>query len=455
MFRVKTDKNTETFSTAERILLAALFMALTASCVSLYLVFQERHLVDSWHENGETHSPTSIRSLQRRLDLQVLTGTVVLAILLFCHIAFWRLRRRFLLSQQSLRHVKMLAHDILASMDRGVVTIDCEGVITSINSAGIKLLGVDFECVGAPVSSISLPETPLVEVCREVMRNLVPICDRDTQLERGGRLSQLRLDAHVLKDGEGAVIGCAVHLRDVTERMLLDERMRRMEGFLSMAMLAAGLHHEIKNPLTALSIHLQLLDESLSAGAGDSRVGEFVGVLKTEVYRLNGVLERFRSFANLQQLVLQSSDVLEIVANVIRLIEPQAAQQNVRMTLAKPERQLPVAQLDRDKIEQAVLNVVINALEAMPNGGNLAIKVAEEDGRIRIAVEDSGTGISPEVQRNLFRPYFSTKSKGSGIGLALSEKFISQHKGHIEYRTGKHGTVFEIVLPYEQATGSP
>jgi len=240
----------------------------------------------------------------------------------------------------------------------------------------------------------------------------------------------------------------------VTERMLLEERMRRMERFLSLTTLASGLHHEIKNPLTALSIHLQLLEENLPKGQAGPAVDELVGVLKTEVCRLNGVLENFRSFANLQNLTIQPTDALEEVEKILRLVRPQAAEQHVQITLLHPEKELPPVPLDAEKFEQAVLNLVINALEAMPGGGHLRVSATVADGEFRLSVKDSGPGIPAEIQRNLFQPYFSTKSKGSGMGLALSEKLISQHGGHIGYRTGAGGTMFDISIPLEQGNGS-
>jgi two-component system sensor histidine kinase HydH len=408
MFRVKGSEEIRGFSFAEGLMLAMLLLALAASFVS---------------------------------------AVVVSVLLLCCLAALWWLRRRYLASQQSLRQVKMLAHDILASMDRGVVTTNRTGIITSINSAGIRLLQVDFECVGQPLASISPAEVPLVDVYREVMEGQSSVLDREVNVDRAGRVLCLRVSGHVLKDREGEALGCVIDLRDVTEHMLLQERMGRMERFLSLATLASGLHHEIKNPLTALSIHIQLLEEHLAEGHDGPAVDEMVGIIKTEVCRLNGVLESFRSFAHLQHLSLVPTDALDILENAVRLIRPQAAEQKVQITLLHPETELPPVPLDAEKFEQAVLNLVINALEAMPEGGTLSVSAAVVDGVFRVSVRDSGPGIPPEVQKNLFLPYFSTKTKGSGMGLALSEKLVAQHGGRIHYRTSPGGTTFDITVP--------
>jgi signal transduction histidine kinase len=333
------------------------------------------------------------------------------------------------------------------------VTTNRNGIITSINSTAIRLLEVDFECVGRPLASISPVEIPLVDVHREVVEGPSFVLDREVHMDRAGRMLCLRLSGHVLEDRDGEALGCVIHLREITDHVLLQERMRRMERFLSLATLASGLHHEIKNPLTALSIHIQLLEEQLAEGHDGPAVDEMVGVIKTEVCRLNGVLESFRSFAHLQHLSVEPTDALGILENAIRLIRPQAAQQQVRITLLHPDTELPRVPLDAEKFEQAVLNLVINALEAMPAGGTLSVSAAVVDGSFRVSVKDSGPGIPPDVQKSLFLPYFSTKTTGSGMGLALSEKLIAQHGGRIHYRTSPEGTTFDITVPLEQRNG--
>src|SRR5262249_28755004 len=158
--------------------------------------------------------------------------------------------------------------------------------------------------------AIAPPDLPLVAVYQEVVSNNAAVRDRDCNVDRVCRTLRLRLDGHALNDMDGALVGCVIHFQDVTERMLLEDRMRRMERFLGLATLASGLHHEIKNPLTALSIHIQLLEESLANEQPREPMEELVGVLKMEVCRLNGVLESFRSFANLQKLTIRPTDGL-------------------------------------------------------------------------------------------------------------------------------------------------
>jgi signal transduction histidine kinase len=438
-----------------RLVLVTLFVALLTSFGSAYLIYREYQNLNRLLSGPDPIPVRVLTPLTRDVGFQFYATLAVSGVVALSIGSFLWLRRRFLMSQASLRQVKMLAHDILASMDRGVVTADRGGRITSINSAGIHLLEVNFECVGRRLECLSSVEIPLVDVFRQVAERREAVREQDFSVSRLGRVLRLRVDGDVLKDTEGKAVGCVIHLRDVTERMLMEERMRRMERFISLATLASGLHHEIKNPLTALSIHIQLLEESLADGRTGPDVEELVGVLKTEVCRLNGVLESFRSFANLQHLALQPTDALGVVEDAIRLIRPQATEQGVRITLLHPETELPPVVLDAEKFEQAFLNLVINALEAMPEGGMLTVSATVEGGEFRVAVKDSGSGIPSEVQPSLFQPYFSTKSKGTGMGLALSEKFIGQHGGQIDYCTGPAGTTFRIAVPLEPRNGTP
>ena len=456
MFRVRELEGVQGLSLGERFVQVTLLLALLANCGSVYLILQEHRRLGVWLDGPEAVPvAAALESLRQDVRFQFVSSLMVSAILVFCLASIWWVRRQYLASERSLRQVKMLAHDILASMDQGVITVDQRGCVTSINSAGIRLLGVDFECVGRPLACICCAEVPLVDLSAQVAKRQVPVQDRDFSVNQAGRVLRLSGDAHVLSDTKGTTLGCVIHLRNVTERVLMQERMRRMERFIGLGTLASGLHHEIKNPLTALGIHLQLLEERLTEAQALQPVGDLVGVLKTEVYRLNGVLDSFRSFANLQHLAVQPTDALGVLENTIRLVRPQAAQQQVEVALSHPDVAFPLMPLDAEKFEQALLNLVINALEAMPAGGKLTVSANVLDGWFQVEVTDTGAGIPPEIQKNLFQPYFSAKSTGTGMGLALSEKLISQHGGHIDYRTGPTGTTFRISVPLEQENGNP
>jgi signal transduction histidine kinase len=429
-----------------RVIFITVLIALAASLASLALVVRELQLLGQLRDGIQD---SAHRALRREVTLQISFAVIIAGTLAGCAAAVMWFRRRYLTAHRTLRQVKMLAHNILASMDQGVITTDRGGFITSINSAAIGMLGVDFECVGRPLAEISSQLIPLDELNKELAERGVPVRDRDYSITQNRRACRYRAEAHFLKDADNNPLGSVLLLRDLTQRALLEERMARMERFINLGTLASGLHHEIKNPLMALSLHLQLLEERLQQVPAIESVDETLGVLKAEIHRLNGVLESFRNFANLQKLSVQPTDILEVLENAVRLIQPQAAEQGVQLALLHPEIDLPKVAVDEQKIEQALLNLLINALEAMPEGGTLSASAAAKNGSVAIEIADTGTGISPEYRENVFKPYFSTKGQGTGMGLPLTEKLVNQHGGNIEYETGPQGTTFRIHLPLE------
>lgn len=449
MFRVKHSDQRPLDPWATGAVLSAVIAALLLNCAALLLIVREYRLLGAWADAPQPVAISAIQSLRREVLLQATFAVVVLVTLVSCAVTWIWFRRRYSVSQQTLRDVKTLAHNILGSMNQGVITIDREQMITSINSAAIRLLGVDSDCAGKRLSLVCSTGLPLDDLARELDQRQVPIRDRNFAVSRNGRSQRYRVDAQFLKDVAGQPLGCVLLLRDVTERGLLEDRMARMERFISLGTMASGLHHELKNPLTALSLHIQLLDESLRGPAAAEEVAELLNVLKTEVYRLNGVLEGFRSFASLQRLNLQPQDALAVLDETVRLIAPQAANQDVQIVVSRPDEGLPPVMLDSQKFQQALLNLLINALEAMPTGGTLSLRAGLQNERLLVEVADTGAGIPPELRKNLFKPYFSTKTQGTGMGLPLTEKLIGQHGGQVDFESGSAGATFRITLPLE------
>jgi two-component system nitrogen regulation sensor histidine kinase GlnL len=454
MFTARSSENQSGFPITGVIVLAMLVLAVVLNITAVIQVLDEYRLLGSWLERAGSESDSEVEALRQDIGNRIIVRSVASAVLLLCTICTLWLQQHQLAVRRALHEAKLLARDVLASLNQGVITTDRMGRITSINNAAIRLLEVAPDCIGQPIGSISSAEVPLEKLSLSVTERQQIVSDTELTLDRDSQVRRLLVSALHLKDDRGATIGCVIHLRDVTERMLMKEQMWRMEQFASLSTLASGLHHEIKNPITALSIHVQLLDERLRRTEMDPSISETIGVLKDEVQRLTLTLESFRNLASLQRLHLKRVDVQEVLEGVVRLVRPQAEGQGVRLELVPPERGLPQVALDSEKIGQAVLNLVLNALEAMPQGGDLTLRAAAENGELRLLVRDSGPGIPPEVQDHIFRPYFSTKDRGTGIGLTLAEKLVRQHRGHLDFRTGPTGTSFAITLPINEPHGS-
>ena len=228
-----------------------------------------------------------------------------------------------------------------------------------------------------------------------------------------------------------------------------------LRKLVALGRLSAGVAHEVKNPLNAMTIHLELLEQKLRQAAEVESDGpdlapalEHVRVIGGEVQRLDQVMQGFIKFNRPEDLKLQAIAVSSLVDGVVRVIGPECASAGVRVVTAGLEG-LPEISGDPDMLRQALLNLALNAVQAMPEGGTLRISAAAARGRrVEILVEDTGVGIKPEHLGRIFDLYFTTRAKGSGIGLSMVYRTVQLHDGEIEVQsTEGRGTTFRIVLP--------
>lgn len=227
-------------------------------------------------------------------------------------------------------------------------------------------------------------------------------------------------------------------LRETVGQLLQAERLS------SLAEIASGVVHEVRNPLGAIKGAVEILEDEL---APDSPRREFAQIAKTEVERIDKLVQEFFHFARAKEPNKTPTDINEIIRAVKRLIETQAENQNVKVSDDLSEN-LPLVPLDGEQIKQVLLNLAINALQAMPEGGNLIFRTIRENEQLRVEVEDAGGGISETVKGKIFDPFFSTKDKGLGLGLSVVYKIINQHNGQINVFSTSGGTRFEVIFPF-------
>ena len=229
----------------------------------------------------------------------------------------------------------------------------------------------------------------------------------------------------------------------------LEKRAINSERLAFIGTLAGGLAHEIKNPLSTLNIYLQLLQEELESMTGENskRVYMKTQVLQKEVQRLEQILNDFLRFARGQKLELKDHDMNEILDEVADFVTPEIKQKKI-LILKSYDADLPQCRLDSNLIKQAILNIIINAEQAMENGGELMIRTSKDKKYIQIDITDTGPGIPKDIIDKIFQVYFSTKKTGTGLGLPTAKRIIEDHRGTISVQSeeGK-GTNFSIKLP--------
>ncbi len=213
--------------------------------------------------------------------------------------------------------------------------------------------------------------------------------------------------------------------------------------------LAAGLAHELRTPLSTISLNLQLLQEELQTflnGEVEKPLNR-ISILQKEIQRLEEVLSDFLRFAKGGGLELTEQDTNQVVDEVIDFIAPEAKRNNVEV-IRNYTSDLPAIKLDTGLIKQAILNLIINAQQAMPGGGKLSVSTSLKDGHIQVEVTDTGVGIPDANLDKIFQAYYSTKKKGTGLGLPTAKRIVEEHGGNIyvESQEGK-GSSFTIQLP--------
>jgi two-component system, NtrC family, sensor kinase len=230
----------------------------------------------------------------------------------------------------------------------------------------------------------------------------------------------------------------------------LEESITRAKSLEALGALSAGMAHEIRNPLTSIKGYAQYIMSELDE---NSEFFSDMSVISSEVDRLNNIIDRFLAFARPNELKLEKHDVNEIVKEVIHLIKRDSSLEDIELNINFGE--LPQIYVDFEQMEQVILNIVINALQAMPKGGALSISTHNNEmlSVVEIEINDTGQGISLENEEKIFEPYFTTKDKGIGLGLAICSRIVENHKGIIEVESvPKEGSKFIIKLPKDDRT---
>jgi signal transduction histidine kinase len=273
-----------------------------------------------------------------------------------------------------------------------------------------------------------------------------PISQREFETTSGKRV-QLSLDFVQEKTSQ---IGALLIMRDVESVRRIGDEIEMSRRLSASGRLTRGVAHEVKNPINAIVLHLQLLQNKLAQQEPDTR--RHVDIIDSEIRRLDRVIQTLVDFTRPRDLHLEEMDLRRLLDDVALLAGPDAEQHGVSIERHMDESALPV-KVDSDLIKQAFLNVVINGVQAMPNGGVLTISAHRDNDVIIVEVQDQGAGIPKELHDKVFELYFTTKTEGSGIGLAQTYQILQWHYGSVDFQSAETtGTIFRFQIP---AVGPP
>jgi PAS domain S-box-containing protein len=354
---------------------------------------------------------------------------------------------------------------VLNSLTDGILVCDTNYNLILANKYARLLLPVNKEAGTEPLWRFIRDET-LSEFFQVVLRSGDRIKEQEFEVERKGKLRLLSISVlPLVKDRH--VSGSLVHVEDITEKRVREARMRRMESLASLTTLAAGVAHEIKNPLGSMSIHIQLMQKAMTANKElflqshsdevdqDSQkyfasLEKYIAVVTEEIDRLNHIVVDFLFAVRPMDMDFHAGNINVLLEELMDFVafELEAAHITYHLDL---EEALPIIEFDDRYMKQVLLNLIKNAIAAMPDGGTLTITTQSHDAEVLLMVSDTGTGISEENLSKIFEPYFTTKETGSGLGLTLVYKIIREHKGEITVKSkASEGTSFVITLPIPQ-----
>jgi two-component system sensor histidine kinase HydH len=277
----------------------------------------------------------------------------------------------------------------------------------------------------------------------------IPVLDFEIYHQRkAGAMVSLALSATPIKGGEGGGDGAVIVLRDLSEIKLLQEKVKRSEKLAAIGELAAGVAHEIRNPLSSIRGFAQFLRHSLKDKPQEK---EYAETMVTEVDRINRVVTDLLTFARPMTVEISPTDITELIEHSVRLVEADALSRdvNIRMNISDLSK-LP---LDANQITQALLNLLLNALQALPPKGNIEIgaELDASDSRLHLWVKDDGPGIPNNLIEKIFDPFYTTHEKGTGLGLAIVHKIAENHNGEIRVNSPPKGMArgccFSIFIP--------
>ncbi len=354
---------------------------------------------------------------------------------------------------QRLARERKLQETVFNTIQDGILVIDAAGVVQYANATACGLIGLKQDDVGVVRLWKMVPDLAR-SIDPEIVddnRKTKPVLTREVELNypehRFIRLYMVPIDAQVTQsDSDGYV----VVLSDVTEDKVSMEELIENERINSIVRLAAGVAHELGNPLNSLTIHLQLIERKLkkmASGKEGEKLVDSLQVCQGEVQRLDGIITHFLEAVRPQKPELNNLDLIEIVEEVLHVQEAELMDRQLDVNVAVPET-LPHILGDQGQIKQVFFNVIKNAMEAMQPGGKLNIHTRCDDDFVYMQFIDTGSGISEKELSRVFQAYYTTKKEGHGLGMMIVQRIIRDHGGQIGVESCKGtGTVITLQFP--------
>jgi PAS domain S-box-containing protein len=336
-------------------------------------------------------------------------------------------------------------NSVMAGLEDGLLLFTQDARAVMISPAAEKFLGAPAgQFLGRRVTEIFPPGHPLHDALHVESDELSEVA-AETELLTSEGPRRVSVSVQAIQEA-GERMGALVTLRDLDSLESINTQLQVSERLAALGRITAGVAHEVKNPLNSMRLWLENLKESLPAETDGASL-QAVQVLDKEIDRLDAVVKRFLDFTRPMDIRLEATQLSELLREVLEIAKPQLLKANIQLAQLLPI-DVPHVYVDRALLKQAVLNLVLNAAEAMPNGGQLRLVLSRRGEMVEITVGDTGKGILPENRQKIFQLFFTTRPGGSGIGLASAFRIVQLHNGSIDFTSEVgRGTTFRIELP--------
>ncbi len=375
--------------------------------------------------------------------------TVIMAVILllsgFAAIFSLFLAQAYRSTKTSLTRIKAFSDNLVENMPIGLMAVDSDGTIASFNqTAGAVLQLSADEILGRKAREV-LPN----QLCSLVdqSEHAKGVVEKELDCPIGdGRVIPLDISVSLLEGDDGLFLGHIILFRDMTEVQNLKREIETTQRLASLGRLAAGVAHEIRNPLSSIKGFATYFRERYRDNPEDQKTAQ---IMVQEVERLNRVIGQLLEFARPVAMKLKPAPLKRLIQHSLRMVEGQARENSIEInTTLSPD--VKDFSLDQDRINQVLLNLYLNAIEAMEGGGALSVSLSgnEDSEGLKIVISDTGKGIDKKDLAHIFDPYFTTKQSGTGLGLAIVHQIISSHRGEVKVSSEPdRGTVVTIYLP--------
>jgi PAS domain S-box-containing protein len=390
----------------------------------------------------------NIRTIQQRSMRRVILIGIGIFMLFSILYAFLMTRKGFTELKKEHKKIQSYTDLVLENMADAVIAVNKENKIAYFNKAASEIFGISIDkAIGYDYYIIFDNDLLLVKYSRETNLNVNNKNITFTNPEQSKRI--LELSTSFVYDNDNSIDLTIAIINDLTDKLNLQHQVERKEKLSAMGELAAGVAHEIRNPLNSINIITQRIQKEFEPKEDIEDYTNLLSIVRSEVHRVNNIIKQFLEYARPPKLQIGNFSINEIMDESISIIESEAILKHIDIN--KDYNENIFIDIDKEKIKQVFINLLRNSIDAIDTNGIIICSIKLKSQEIELSVTDNGSGISDDLKFKIFNLYFTTKQSGTGLGLSIVHQIISEHNGSIEVESKPEtGTKFKIILPIFQ-----